>query len=29
MKADLSKKEPVILEEWEEKRIYDKLRESA
>jgi isoleucyl-tRNA synthetase len=29
MKADLPKKEPVILKEWEEKRIYDKLRESA
>ncbi len=29
MKADLPKREPVILREWEEKKIYDKLRESA
>jgi isoleucyl-tRNA synthetase len=29
MKADLPKREPVMLKEWEEKRIYDKLRESA
>ncbi len=29
MKADLPKREPVILKEWEGKRIYDKLRESA
>ncbi|UCD72258.1 MAG: isoleucine--tRNA ligase [Syntrophobacterales bacterium] len=29
MKADLPQREPVILKEWEEKMIYDKLRESA
>jgi len=29
MKADLPKREPVILKGWEEKKIYDKLRESA
>jgi isoleucyl-tRNA synthetase len=29
MKADLPKREPVILKEWEERKIYDKLRESA
>jgi isoleucyl-tRNA synthetase len=29
MKADLPKREPVILEQWEKQRIYDKLRESA
>jgi len=29
MKGDLPKREPVILEQWEKQRIYDKLRESA
>ena len=29
MKAELPKREPVILKEWEEKKIYEKLRESA
>ncbi len=29
MKADLPKRAPVILKEWEEKKIYDKLRECA
>jgi len=29
MKAELAKREPVILKEWEGKKIYDKLRESA
>jgi len=29
MKADLPKREPVILKQWEKQRIYDRLRESA
>ncbi len=29
MKADLPKREPVILKQWEEKKIYDRMRESA
>jgi isoleucyl-tRNA synthetase len=29
MRADLPKREPIILKQWEEQRIYDKLRESA
>jgi isoleucyl-tRNA synthetase len=29
MKADLPKREPAILKQWEEKKIYDRMRESA
>ena len=29
MKADLPKKEPEILKKWEEKNIFEKIRESS
>ena len=29
MKADLPKKEPEILKRWEEKNIFEKIRESS
>ena len=29
MKADLPKKEPLILENWQKSKIYEKLRETS